>query len=132
MAEPTRDIVEPAREVFESTDEPPVGSEEYIMRKKAAKTSSVSTQKAQKIQRTAKSKTVYKVQILSYDKKLSPNSKLLKGYKNVDFYVENGHYKYTYGESTSFEEIKQIRRKILKDFKDAFIVAFRNGEKVKY
>jgi N-acetylmuramoyl-L-alanine amidase len=50
----------------------------------------------------------------------------------VDFFVENGRYKYTYGESTSFEEIKQIRRNILKDFKDAFIVAFRNGERVNY
>jgi N-acetylmuramoyl-L-alanine amidase len=131
MPEPARDIAEPVRETFESTDEPPVGSEEYIMRKKAAKTS-VSAQKTQKVQRTTKSKTVYKVQILTYNKKLSPNSKLFKGYKNVDFFVENGRYKYTYGESTSFEEIKQIRRKILKDFKDAFIIAFRNGERVNY
>lgn len=77
-------------------------------------------------------KVVYKVQILTSDRKLPANSKQLKGYKNVDYYKEKGIYKYTYGESTSFNEIKKVRRQLLKDFKDAFIVAFKDGEKVKY
>lgn len=77
-------------------------------------------------------KVVYKVQILTSDRKLPASSKQLKGYKNVDYYKEKGIYKYTYGESTSFNEIKKVRRQLLKDFKDAFIVAFKDGEKVKY
>lgn len=77
-------------------------------------------------------KVVYKVQILTSDRKLPANAKRLKGYKNVDCYQEKGIYKYTYGESLSFNEIKKIRRQLLKDFKDAFIVAFKDGKKVKY
>lgn len=76
--------------------------------------------------------TVYKIQILTSDKKLSPGSKLFKGYKNVDFFVEKGLYKYIYGETTSFDSIRKLRRQVAKDFKDAFIVAFKDGKKVKY
>ena len=79
-----------------------------------------------------KNKTVYKVQILTASKLLPSSSSRLKGYKPVGYYVENGIYKYTYGETTSFSEIKQIRKKLLKDFKDAFIVGFKDGKKVSY
>ena len=75
---------------------------------------------------------IYKIQILTSDKKISGSSRLFKGYKNIDSFKEGGLIKYTYGESTSFDEIKRLRRKVSKDFKDAFIIAFKNGEKVKY
>ncbi len=75
---------------------------------------------------------IYKIQILTSDKKVSGSSRLFKGYKNIDSFKEGGLIKYTYGESTSFDEIKRLRRKVSKDFKDAFIIAFKNGEKVKY
>lgn len=75
---------------------------------------------------------IYKIQILTSDKKISDSSRLFKGYKNIDSFKEGGLIKYTYGESTSFDEIKRLRRKVSKDFKDAFIIAFKNGEKVKY
>ena len=73
---------------------------------------------------------VYKIQILTSDKKLASNSKMLKGYHPVDVYKENGLYKYTYGESTNFNEIKTLHRKVVKDFTDAFIIKFRNGKKI--
>lgn len=76
--------------------------------------------------------TVYKIQIMTSDRKLPPNSKLFKGYKNVEYYVEKGLYKYTYGETTNFDSIRKLRRQVAKDFKDAFIVAFKDGKKVKY
>ena len=82
--------------------------------------------------KSVKGQRIFKVQILSSDKKLSPGSKLFKGYKNVDLFVEKGIYKYTYGETTSFEEIKKIRRAAARDFKDAFIVAFKDGKRVSY
>jgi N-acetylmuramoyl-L-alanine amidase len=72
---------------------------------------------------------VYKVQILASTKKIPANSPELKGYK-VDFYVENKMYKYTYGESSDWNEINRIRKKISKDFKNAFIITFINGIKV--
>lgn len=84
------------------------------------------------IVKSVKGQRIFKVQILTSDKKLSRGSKLFKGYKDVDFFIEKGIYKYTYGETTSFEEIKKIRRAIAKDFKDAFIVAFKDGNRVNY
>lgn len=80
---------------------------------------------------TQQGKVVYKVQILASDKKLAKNSKQLKGYADATYYQENGMYKYTYGESTSLNEIKKVRQKVLKDFKDAFVVTFKDGQKVK-
>ena len=72
---------------------------------------------------------VYKVQILASNTKLPKNSKQLKGYK-ADFYLEKGLYKYTYGESSNMQEISKIRKSLLKDFKDAFIIKFKDGVKV--
>lgn len=71
---------------------------------------------------------VYKVQILASKNKLPENSRRLKGY-NASFYLENNLYKYTYGESSNWNEIIQIRKSLLKDFKDAFIIKFENGVK---
>lgn len=87
---------------------------------------------AENVNTDTKGVVIYKIQILTSDKKLSPKSRLFKGYKNVDFYVEKGIYKYTYGESPNFGTIRRLRKKIAVDFKDAFIVAFKDGKKVKY
>lgn len=87
---------------------------------------------AENVNTDTKGVVIYKIQILTSDKKLSPKSRLFKGYKNVDFYVEKGIYKYTYGESPNFGTIRKLRKKIARDFKDAFIVAFKDGKKVKY
>jgi len=72
---------------------------------------------------------VYKIQILASTKKLPANSRELKGYK-TEYYIDGKYYKYTYGESNNLDEINKIRNKIVKDFKDAFIVTFENGVKV--
>lgn len=90
------------------------------------------TKKTPVVNRDTGGKVIYKVQILTSDKKLASNSRLFKGYKNVSFYRDKGLYKYTYGESTSFNTIRSLRRKVARDFKDAFIVAFKDGKKVNY
>ena len=72
---------------------------------------------------------MYKVQILVSPKKLPANSSELKNHK-ADFYFENNLYKYTYGESSDWSEISKIKESLLKDFKDAFIVTFKDGVKV--
>ena len=72
---------------------------------------------------------VYKVQLMALPQPLPTNSPHLKGYK-ANYYVENEMYKYTFGESTNWEEISRIRNSLSKDFKDAFIIAFENGKKV--
>ena len=96
------------------------------------KTSETVSEKIPEEVKPEKGKIVFKVQILTSDKKLSSGSRYFKGYKNVEYFKEKGLYKYTYGESTSFKEIMRIRRRILKDFKDAFVVAFKDGQRVDY
>ncbi|WP_080903613.1 N-acetylmuramoyl-L-alanine amidase [Parabacteroides sp. Marseille-P3160] len=80
---------------------------------------------------SAEGKVVYKIQILTSGKKLPSQSRLLKGYKDVSYYREGGIYKYTYGETTDYNEILRLYRKTVKDFKDAFIIRYKGGEKIK-
>ena len=73
---------------------------------------------------------VFKVQILTASRPLKKDDARLKGLKTVDYYKENGIYKYTYGESTDYNKILRMKREVATKFKDAFVIAFRNGEKM--
>ena len=79
--------------------------------------------------KSASSGRIYKIQILASAKKLPDKSPELKGYK-ADYFIEGKFYKYTYGESQDWDEINNLRKKIVKDFKEAFIITFENGVKV--
>ena len=77
------------------------------------------------------SEITFKIQILTSSRPLSKNDKRLKGLKDVDYYKENGLYKYTYGASSDYNKVLRTRRNTVTPlFKDAFIIAFRNGEKM--
>ena len=73
---------------------------------------------------------VFKIQILTSSRPLAKNDKRLKGLKNVDYYKESGLYKYTYGASSDYNKVLRTKRSITAKFKDAFIIAFKNGRKV--
>ena len=77
----------------------------------------------------SKDKPVFKLQIFASSSKLAPGDKRFKGEK-AQYYTENGVYKYTIGESNSYEEIQQIKRNLSEKFKEAFVVAFLNGKKI--
>lgn len=79
---------------------------------------------------TNDSKITFKIQILTSSKPLAKNDKRLKGLKEVDYYKEGGLYKYTYGASADYNKVLRTKRTITAQFKDAFIIAFRNGEKM--
>lgn len=80
---------------------------------------------------TNDSEITFKIQILTSSRPLSKNDKRLKGLKDVDYYKENGLYKYTYGASSDYNKVLRTRRNTVTPlFKDAFIIAFRNGEKM--
>lgn len=72
---------------------------------------------------------VFKIQIVAASRRLKNNDATLKGLDNVDFYTEGGLFKYTYGASTNYNEIYSLRKQILDKFPEAFIIAFKNGEK---
>lgn len=73
----------------------------------------------------------YQVQIVTSPKKLAQKSPEFKGLDRVDEYKQNGVYKYLAGASPGYKEAKQNLQKLKElGFKDAFIVAFQNGERV--
>ena len=72
----------------------------------------------------------FKIQILTSSSPLTKNDKRLKGLKDVDYYKEKGLYKYTYGAPTDYNKVLRNKRAITDKFKDAFIIAFRDGEKM--
>lgn len=72
----------------------------------------------------------FKVQILTSSRPLTKNDARLKGLKGVDYYKEGGVYKYTYGASSDYNKVARTRRNISGQFKDAFIIAFKKGEKI--
>lgn len=73
---------------------------------------------------------VFKIQFLTSSTKLANNDKRLKGLQPVEYFVENGTYKYTYGASTNYNTVKSKLKTVTTKFKDAFIIAFKNDNKV--
>ena len=79
---------------------------------------------------TEEDKPVFKIQFLTTSKKLEQGDKAFKGLNPVGHYTEKGMYKYTYGNTTDYNEIVRLKRKVNENFKDAFIVAFIKGERI--
>ena len=79
---------------------------------------------------TASSAPVFKVQIMTSSKALNKNDARFKGEKDIDSYKEGGMVKYTIGASTDYNQIYQLRKSLVTKFPEAFIIAFRNGEKM--
>lgn len=73
---------------------------------------------------------VFKVQLLVSQRKLKPNDKQFKGITNCEYYEEGGLVKYTTGSSTDYNAIYRLRKQVLTKFPQAFIIAFRGGEKM--
>ncbi len=47
-----------------------------------------------------------------------------------DYYKQDGLFKYTYGSSKNYQEVLSLKKEVKKLFKDAFIVAIKNGKRV--
>lgn len=76
------------------------------------------------------SKPVFKIQICTSSDLLKPTDRRLKGLKDVEHYHEGGIYKYTYGASEDYNHMVRLRKSIVSQFKDAFIIAFKDGKKM--
>ena len=73
---------------------------------------------------------VFKVQILTSNIKLKSGSRQLKGQEDADFYKDGNLYKYTVGASTNYNEIYRLRKQLLDRFPEAFIIAFKHGQRM--
>ena len=85
--------------------------------------------KVVKAQNLVKDEPVFKVQILASSRVLRTGDSHLKGETEYDSYQENGMVKYTMGASTNYNEIYRLRKSLLEKFPEAFIIAFKNGQK---
>lgn len=72
---------------------------------------------------------IFKVQILSSSRKISLNDEALKGLKGCEWYQEGTLWKYTYGSSTNYNEIRKLQKELTNRFPDAFIIAFKGGQR---
>lgn len=73
---------------------------------------------------------IFKLQIFASSRLLPETDKRFKALKEVGYYKEGGLYKYTCGVSSDYNKILRLRRTLASRFKDAFVVAFKNGEKM--
>lgn len=73
---------------------------------------------------------IFKVQFFYSSTQLPNNSSKFAGLPDIGMYKENDVFKYTSGNTTSLEEIQTIKKKVTEKYKDAFIVAFRNGKRI--
>ncbi len=79
---------------------------------------------------TTRPDVVFKVQFLSSEKSLPPNSPQFKGLENVENYLHLGLFRYTVGNEPTLEAASQLQSRVRKQgFRDAFIVAFVNGKR---
>ena len=78
----------------------------------------------------ASSAPVFKVQILTSSSALKKNDARFKGEKEIDSYREGGLVKYTVGASADYNQIYQLRKTLVTKFPEAFIIAFKNGERM--
>ena len=72
---------------------------------------------------------VFKIQFLTATVKIRNGDKRLKGIAEYDYYVDGKTFKYTVGCSENYNEIYRLRKTILDKFPQAFIIAFKNGER---
>lgn len=72
---------------------------------------------------------VFKLQIFVGDRMLRKGDAHFKGETEFDSFKEGNLVKYTIGSSTNYNEIYRLRKEKLDKFPEAFIIAFKNGEK---
>lgn len=73
----------------------------------------------------------YRVQFLTSSRKHENGASVFKGLNPVDHYVDGRTYKYTYGRTTSQAESRELLKEVRRHFKDAFVIEFENGKRVK-
>ena len=72
---------------------------------------------------------VFKLQIFVGSRKLRKGDAHFKGETDYDSFQEGNLVKYTLGASTNYNEIYRLRKEKLDKFPEAFIIAFKNGQK---
>lgn len=109
-----------------------VKKQEPVRRTRAAKTDD-SDRKADTVasqsRNAPKDAPVFKLQIFVGNRNLRKGDAHFKGETEFDSFQEGNQVKYTLGASTNYNEIYRLRKEKMEKFPEAFIIAFKNGEK---
>ena len=70
------------------------------------------------------------MQIFAINRVLRPGSQQLKGHAEAEYFKDGNVVKYTIGSSANYQEMVNLRKTLLKDFPEAFVIAFKDGEKM--
>jgi N-acetylmuramoyl-L-alanine amidase len=74
---------------------------------------------------------VFKVQFMISKTMIATSAKQFKDIPSVNYYLHQGMYKYTAGNESSFDKALKVRAEMVqRGYKDAFVVAFLNGERI--
>lgn len=94
-------------------------------------TSSDKSVEDQKVETVASPEVFLSIQFITSTKKLSAGSERFKGLKDVVEDKKGESYRYCYGHFTSMDDAVRAQGELRdKGFKDAFVVAFRNKERI--
>lgn len=73
----------------------------------------------------------YRVQFASYKREKELDFRKFRGLKNVKVYQHDGQFKYTSGNELTIESAQLIKQNMIEQgYKDVFVVAFLNGERI--
>ncbi len=74
---------------------------------------------------------VFRVQFMISKTMIATSAKQFKDIPSVNYYLHQGMYKYTAGNESSFDKALKVRAEMVRrGYKDAFVVAFLNGERI--
>ena len=78
---------------------------------------------------TSDHRPVFKVQLFASKRQFIEGSTPLQGFEPI-YYKEGDLYKYTYGETTDYNEIVKLRKKAQEKFPECFVIAFKDGVRI--
>ena len=73
---------------------------------------------------------LFKVQVFATNRQMRPGCEQFRGHTDIECIQEGGLYKYTIGNSMNYNEMARLREKLKKDFPQAFVIAYKNGNRI--
>ena len=115
-------------------DQGPAPKTRVVTRGKQPKREEATPEQPKRVEKNVKKAEVadapvFKLQIFVGSRNLRKGDAHFKGETDYDSFQEGNLVKYTLGASTNYNEIYRLRKEKLDKFPEAFIIAFKNGQK---
>lgn len=115
-------------------DQEPAPKTRVVTRGKQPKREEATPEQLKRVEKKVKKAEVadapvFKLQIFVGSRNLRKGDAHFKGETDYDSFQEGNLVKYTLGASTNYNEIYRLRKEKLDKFPEAFIIAFKNGQK---